>query len=92
MFLLLFENLFTLSCIYIASLTTIGSNVVFILLHQNHTDTDCGFADIQCRFKGCNESYQRRHKKEHEESCYHKENVCKHCDQVIKVLLAEVNY
>ena len=62
------------------------------LYEKDHCDRDCPFVEINCRFTGCEERFQRQHQQKHEESCSYKEDVCGYCNEIIKVSMIEVSY
>ena len=64
----------------------------FICELQNHCEQECLFVEITCRFTGCDDSFQRQHQQQHEETCSYKEDTCTYCNDVIKVSLIEVSY
>ena len=57
---------------------------------QNHSDKECEFSEVQCVHTGCDERFQRRAQKHHEENCSFKKIACQYCDEMVKVLTAEV--
>ena len=72
------------------SIHHIQNNIDLNFIPQTHSDKECEFSKVQCIHTGCDERYQRRAQKHHEEICSFKRIACQHCDKMIKVLTAEV--